>query len=117
MPETLTIRDDLIVVESFGVVTSEDLSASLREVFEQLKQGGPTRVYVDATRAEEYPDTFPLFEFGTDLAAMVRRLKFAVVCTPVVETKMRFLETVTTNRGLRVKLFPSEAEAMAWLSG
>ncbi len=116
MPEKMTVREDLIVIDSYGVVTLEDMSATLDAVFDQLQRGGPTRVYVDATRAEAYPDTFPLFEFGTELAALVKPLKFAVVCAPAVETEMRFLETVATNRGLPVRLFPTEEEAMRWLT-
>jgi hypothetical protein len=70
MPEKVTIREDLhvIQVESYGVVSLEDLKGSLEAVARIRQERGYTRVFVDATQQTSFPSTFPVFEFGSRLA-------------------------------------------------
>jgi hypothetical protein len=117
MPEKVTILKDLniIKIDSFGEVSLEDLKQSLETVFKIHREQGLTKVFVDATKETSLPSTFPVFEFGSELAKIVRNLKFAVVTSPKMKDIMKFLETVTQNRGVEVQMFDSEDAALEWL--
>jgi len=117
MPEKIHIREDLqiIHIDSFGDVTSDDLRNSLNEVCRIYQEHGLTRIFIDATRETSLPSTYPLFEFGSDLADYVQFFVFAVVVSPAVKDDLMFLETVTRNRGMTVRMFDSPKTAMSWL--
>ena len=117
MPEKVHIREDLqiIHIESFGDVTSEDLRTSMNEVSRMYQEHGLTRIFIDATRETSLPSTYPLFEFGSDLAEYVKFFVFAVVVSPAVKDDLMFLETVTRNRGMTVCMFDSQKTALEWL--
>lgn len=119
MPERVTIREDLqiIQVDSYGDVTEEDLKGSLDEVMRVHGETGISKVLVDATQETSLPQTFPLFEFGAELAAELLTIQFGVAVSPEVADDLRFLENVTRNRGMNVKMFDSTDAALAWLTG
>ena len=118
MPEEVTILEDLSIirVDSYGVVTQEDLIGSMREVSRIHRERGLTRVLVDATRETSLPSTFPLYEFGSDLARALRAVRFALVPAPDLKEDLTFLETVAINRGLEVEIFDSVPDAIQRLT-
>ena len=118
MPEEVAFREDLQVIQvtSRGAVTEEDLRRSLEAALEIRRERGIHKVLVDATGETAFPSAFPSYDFGTNLARADPGLQFAVVTPPGTEIDLRFLETVVTNRGGRVKVFRSTDAALAWLA-
>ena len=118
MPEKVTIREDLqiIQVESYGEVTTEDLKGSLDAVFKIRQDRGLTEVFVDATKQTSFPSIVPAFKFASKLAETVRSMRFAVATAPETRHNQEFLETVASNRGAQVKVFDSADAALAWLT-
>jgi hypothetical protein len=117
MPEEVSILEDLgiIQVDSFGEVTEGDLLASMEEVLAIHRERGFSKVFVDASRETSLPSTFPLHQFGAVLSEDGMVLKIAAVISDTVREDLRFLETVTQNRGMQLKLFDTREEALAWL--
>jgi hypothetical protein len=117
MPEEVSILEDLgiIRVDSYGEVTEGDLLASMEEVLAIHKERGISRVFVDASRETSLPSTLPLHHFGSVLSQDAMVLKIAVSASAAVHDVLRFLETVTQNRGMQVKIFENREEALAWL--
>ena len=118
MPERVTVREDLqiIQIDSYGEVTADDLRGSLDAVFGIRQERGFTKVFVDASRETSFPSTLPVFDFGSDLAQTARGMKFAIVSSPKTDSGLRFLETVTHNRGGQLRVFDSADAALAWLA-
>ncbi|MBU8922073.1 MAG: hypothetical protein KOO63_09670 [Bacteroidales bacterium] len=117
MAEKVTIREDLqiIQVDSYGDVNAEDLKKSLETVFKIRQEQGLTRVLVDATRETSLPSTPRVFEFGSQLAELLRGMKFALATSPETDRDLRFLVTVAINRGAQVSVFDSVDDALVWL--
>ena len=117
MPEEVSILADLgiIQIDSFGEVTGADMLATLEEILHIQSERGLTRVFVDASKETSLPNTLPLHQFGSMLSADAMMLRFAVLVNDQVREDLHFLETVTKNRGMQVRMFDSREEAMAWL--
>ena len=73
------------------------------------------RVLVDSTRGASYPDNFPLFEFGSNLAIKAKQLKIAVAVSPSTRPAISLIKQVAANRGLVFELFDSVESAIASL--
>ena len=117
MPEEVSILADLgiIQVDSYGEVTEADLLASMEEVLEIQNTRGFTRVFVDASKETSLPKTLPLHQFRSVLSTDAMMLKIAVLASESLREDLRFLETVTRNRGMQVRIFDSREKAMTWL--
>jgi hypothetical protein len=119
MPDTVEILEDLeiIRVTCRGEVTEHDLMNDRRELSRIHRERGFTRVLVDAVQATSAPETFPLFEHGRELARQdaARSMRYAVAVSPEVARDVGFLETVSRNRGVNMRLFESTDRALAWL--
>ncbi|NJN64359.1 MAG: hypothetical protein HC882_05375 [Acidobacteria bacterium] len=76
-----------------------------------------SRVLCDETELEYALTTIDTFETARILADRAPRLaKVAIACRPSQIDDARFWETVAVNRGLRVRVFASLAEAEAWIA-
>ena len=119
MPERVSILEDqeIIKIESYGEVSISDLKQSMEEVIKIHQEKGLTRVFIDASKETALPSTYPVFKFGSELAQVLQKLKFAVVTSPKLKDILRFLENVTRNRGAQVRMFESEDAALEWLMG
>ncbi len=117
MPEEVSILADLgiIQIDSYGEVTEGDLLATMEEVLEIQRERGLTRVFVDASKETSLPSTLPLHQFGSLLSSDAMMLRFAVLVSPEVRDDLRFLETVTQNHGMQVRMFDCREEALNWL--
>ena len=117
MPEKVSILEDLkvIKIESWGDVNEKEMRVTLDEVLEIHKKRGYTKVFVDASKMDSMPTTLPMFQFGSDMAERVMSMKYAAFMSPKLLPDMDFLETVTRNRGMQVKMFNSEEAALEWL--
>jgi hypothetical protein len=117
MPEKVSVNTELgmIEVESYGVVTREDLSRSLEQVEARAKETGMHKVLVYTPKAEQLPAYLELDDFG---AAIPPYLKVAVVVAvgQPTERKALFVVNVAKLKGARVKSFVSREQALAWLN-
>ncbi len=118
MPEEVTIREELqvIQVKSWGDITKEDFKNTLDAILRIREDQGLTKVFVDATRVTSYPSTISIFEFGSEAADPLRGIRLAIASPPGQRDEPVFFETVTCNRGARVRAFDSPDAALAWLS-
>lgn len=92
--------------------TIEDWKNALEIV---MKLYGETNIYhvlVDVRKQTDLAGTFDLFEFASNLP---HSMVFAVLCDLQLD-EHRFIETVATNRGITVKDFDSEQDAIDWLN-
>ena len=117
MPDKVTVLEDkgIILVETYGKVTEKDIKESLKKVVEIQQITGLKDLLVDATNQTSLPATFPLFDFGSKLAATLRGTRIAIVSSPGTHMDLEFLETVIVNRGGQIKVFNSFEDAYAWL--
>ena len=74
------------------------------------------KLLVDGTNEISLPTTFPLFEFGTDLAKSLRGTQIAVITSLFTHSDLEFLETVISNRGGQIKVFETLKDAYSWLA-
>jgi len=120
MPETVTILEDLGIIEvrSFGDVSAEDWQKSVDTVMELVRSRGMTKVLVDSLDLVSMPRTWTLYEFGNLLAAtkFPASVKIAAAIQGPLREDLKFVETVATNRGRQMKVFGSIDEAIAWLN-
>ena len=117
MPQKVSVNTELgmIEVESYGVVTREDLTRSLEQVETRTKETGMHKVLVYTPKAEQLPSYLELDDFG---AAIPPYLKVAVVVAvgQPTERKALFVVNVAKLKGARVKRFVSKEQALAWLN-
>jgi len=119
MPEKVSIREDLqvIQVESYGEVTSEDLKESLAAVSRIQQERGLTRLFVDATKETSVPGTSKIFDFGQKVGMELRGWRVAIAVSPATATDLSFFQNIALNRGAHVETFDSTDTALAWLVG
>jgi hypothetical protein len=116
MPETVTLNEELGIIEvrSYGIVSANDMASSIESVKKISKKTGIDRVLVDASDLQAMPDTVDIYDLANEFP---RRTWIAVVGSED-QTSFRdlvFGETVATNRGVYIRVFTSEADALKWL--
>lgn len=117
MPEELRIDKDRRTVEvrSYGIVSREDIAASIAAVQDIAAAEGISNVLVDATEQESMPSIVDIYELFSNHPG---GLRVAVVGTKQPTAgDIQFAETVAVNRGIRIKVFPSRADTEKWLLG
>jgi hypothetical protein len=119
MPEEVTIREDLQVIEvkSYGDITLGEFKKTLESLIRLRDTQGLTKVLVDTAGVTSYPSTYPIFEFGEQLAESLRGVNIAIVVVAETRADSTFFRTVVLNRGGNVGVFDSAADALAWLAG
>ena len=119
MPWTANVSKDLKFVEisASGIISDQDMLESRKSVEQAWHKHGITRVLVDAREVAELPGTSGLFAFGSSVheTPIPPDFRFAVAVGKEVEEDLRFLETVSRNRGVPIRLFPSVNKARDWL--
>jgi len=114
-----THEEALIRVREFGVLTADEFAESIRRIREIHDRSGCTRVLVDAREQESRTDGHDAFERASLAARTLAGtgIRLAVIVTGALLEGHSFFEIVSTNRGLRMKVFAGEADARAWLDG
>lgn len=113
MPEEVKIdtENELIRVSFDSDSTVEDWKRALVK-FEQLsEETGFCRLLVDVRKQTDLANTITLFDFGSHLP---RSNAYAVLCELHME-EHRFIENVAANRGITIKDFNSEQDAIEWV--
>ena len=118
MPERVSVLEekDIILVESYDEISVEDIRNSLAQVITIQRETGYVKILVDGSKETSMPETFPLYEFGEDLAKSLRGSQIAVIRSLFTHRDLEFLETVISNRGGQIRVFESVEEAYAWLT-
>lgn len=114
MPEKVTYDLDtgLIRVRAWGQGTIDEWNASKTRVLELHARHGASMLLVDTREQQKAPNTAELFDFGTHWP---REIRLAILVGESTKSDQHFLETVAVNRGLPIRIFSSEVEALAWL--
>jgi hypothetical protein len=118
MPETVSINKRLgvIQIDSYGDVDRRDLNSSLQSVLEIVEKTGLKKVLVDTTKQTKLPSILNLHHFGEELSTRARTLKHAVVISQLLHEDFQFIETVSVNRGVNMRIFDAVGDALAWLN-
>ncbi len=112
--------ENLLLVESNGVTTTDDVLAQISEGIHWIKEHeipGALVDYSDAVLELSFSDLFKLPDLFT-LGEVPRNTKMALL-VPTDEMhidKYTFFDDVANNRGYMVKLFTQREAAMAWLT-
>ena len=107
---------DIVRIESYGDVTTEDLRATLELALRFHEERGLTRGFVDATKVTSYPSISSIFDFGSQAAASISGIKVAIAAPPGMLDDPVFFETVARNRGAKLRVFDTPDAALAWLT-
>ena len=91
--------------------TVENWKSALVQVQRLSEETGIRRVLVDVRKQTDLADTITLFDFGSNLP---RSIAFAVLCELHLNDR-RFIENVAITRGITVRDFDSEHNAIEWL--
>lgn len=118
------LREDHLVFRIQGPFEMEALGSILDRLIDAVAQTQALRVLVDVTEVTGEPSVWERFQFATLFAGrfLVARAKdiipvsrFALLGKEPLLDPKRLGEKVAQNRGLPVKAFTSEAEALDWL--
>ncbi len=117
MPDRIQVDEDrgIIEVESYGVVSKEDIAESITKVRQLLNEKGINRILVDTTGQETMPDTIGIFDLFSTFPREFR-LALLVQKSQATAEDIRFLETVGVNRGILVQIFHEGEKALQWLN-
>ena len=102
----------VIRVEVLGAETIQDWETSKTQVLQLSVENDCHRVLVDARKQLNAPNTFELFQF---VEAWPTSIRVAKVVGEKSRADQHFAETVAINRGIPMKDFDDECEAMEWL--
>lgn len=117
MPDEVRLNRELSIIEvkSYGVVTRDDISNSIRLIQEIQEETGVSKLLVDTTEQEALPDAIEIFEI---FSVYPREIKTALLVDESQATAkdVEFVETVARNRGKLVCLHHDRELALQWLS-
>jgi hypothetical protein len=117
MPDELCVDEatGIIKVRSYGVVSRDDVEASMNSTREIMEQKGIKKVIVDTLDQEAMPGITDIFALFSTLPGDLRAA-LLVRKNQATSDGQRFAETVSLNRGIQVRIFQSEEEALPWLN-
>ncbi len=117
MPDTVRLNeeDGIITVESYGLVSEEDIEKSIEKIHQIQSETGINKILVDTTRQESMPDTIGIFRI---FSTFPRDFKLALLChrSQATADDLIFGENVGVNRGVQVSMFEEELQALKWLN-
>lgn len=119
MAHTVTVLEDLGIVRIVhnGDIDLQDMQVARKAAGRRMKELHSRLLLVDVREVPLPPQTLDNFEIASshhlDLPAGVR---LAVLVPQEHWNEAQFSENVSQNRGFNMKIFASEARAMAWLT-
>lgn len=119
----MAIEHDIQVDGTLLRVTASGFDENYNQVLEYIQEivgaalkNKSSRILCDE-RSLDYRistlDTYELGEFASKYASYIMRI--AVVCHPSSLEDGKFYETVSVNRGLRIRVMTDMEEAIAWI--
>ena len=108
---------DFIKTTVTGVLDFAVSRQALLEIASQSERPGEYEILVDTREAEPALSMIDIFQLGEALAAhpSLRRSKIAFLISKRDRQQAGFLETITSNRGVRAQVFTDFEEAVSWL--
>lgn len=108
---------DFIQTTVTDLLNFEVSRQTLLDIAAQIEQPGQYEVLLDTREAETALSVVDIFELGQALAdhPSLRRSKIALLTSMNDIEQARFLEIVTANQGVRVRVFTGFEEAITWL--
>ena len=108
---------DFIKTTVTDLLNFEVSKQTLLDIAAQIEQPGQYEVLLDTREAETVLSVVDIFELGQALAdhPFLRRSKIVVLTSMNHIEQARFLEIVTANQGVRVRVFTGFEEAITWL--
>ena len=118
MPEDISIleKEEIIYINSKGNIKLDDLFHSYKSVMQINSDKNIDKVLVDAREQTSLPSLIALYVFGEKLSQHFQHAKHAIVVSPKSPKDLGFIETVSKNRGVNIKIFNSIDLALAWLN-
>lgn len=115
MPIEVWYDDDarLIRVRASGEDPVQEWKASKAQVLQLKEKYACDKLLADARGQEGTPDINFIYSFG---ASLPREIRCAVLVGKGTGEQHRFLETVAVNRGIPIRDFTEESDAVAWLT-
>jgi hypothetical protein len=117
-------KENYLLINLKGVFEVNSLGVVIDKVLTEVAREQYARVLLDARGVKGAPSILERFQFATLFAAnylkaraqgSIPSCRFALLGEePMVDPK-RFGEKVANNRGLSVRVFLSESEAIEWL--
>lgn len=118
MPYTLerSLEGKLITIRRVGIVTYDEVKASLREIGGELVSTIRPHLLVDVRGAKRYPDKSDLLLVAdTNCRDLHLSKRTAFVTNGEAHESIRFVVSTASKRGYDVKLFSDEKRALDWL--
>lgn len=116
MPYLLKVSSKLVIVRHTGYVACEELAAATEDIEARIDPMNPPYLLVDVRSAESFPDQEEFFSWLRNRprkSPLVEKLAFV--------TNRAHSDTIETiamghiNRGISVRVFCDEFEALDWL--
>ena len=118
MPYTLERSQEgqLITIRRVGVVSYQEVKASLQEIGRELVSTIRPHLLVDIRAATQYPDKSELLLVAdTNCRDLHLSRKTAFITNGEAHESVRFTVATAVNRGYDVKVFSDEEHALDWL--
>jgi hypothetical protein len=117
MPDTFHINFELGLIEivSFGIVSSQTISNSIKKAEEVFKLHGIKNLLVDTTEQDIMAGVLIIYRIFSTFPKQLN-LALYVKKNQVTEEDIIFGETVAVNRGINMKVFYSKEDAAKWLN-
>jgi hypothetical protein len=108
---------DFVKTTITGILNFAVSQQALLDIAAEIKQPGEYEILLDIREAQTVLSVVDIYELGEALAAhpSLRRSKIALLTSMSDTTQAAFLETVTANQGVRVRVFTDFEEAISWL--
>ena len=107
-------KSGIIELRSYGSVTREDVAESMKMVNRLSEETGIRLLFVDSREVDAMPNTTDVFELTSKFPRFLKIGVLITADTELTET-YKFGETVGFNRGIPIRVFVSESEAIEWL--
>jgi len=104
----------ILELKSFGSVSGDEIIESMKKVNRLSEETGIVLLFVDSRQVDAMPNTIDLFDLTRKFPRFLRMAILIPVESELTET-FKFGETVGFNRGIPLRVFVSEAEALEWL--
>jgi len=120
MPYKIEIIKDpgYILVDQYGVVSTDDVDVIRRKIFDLVAQEGLDRIFVNVCNQSNDYSIAEMFNMTVDHA--VQKTPFpkpraCLLVRPDQEDNARFIENVGMNRGMPIKYFTDMQAGLKWL--
>lgn len=119
-PQALVIEsraaEGYVLVRLPMALHHEALQWIFNSAVSMAKRDDVNNAFVDVRGAEEMLTSWPAYVFG-DASQVFRdhRIRCAIVAIPRHAWLLKFIENIALNRGVSMRIFGKQEEAVAWL--